>query len=193
MYPFGWGFIFRGWSGDSMLLRNVVTGMPLISPTDPACAKAQAAWPLQRTRQCDTPMRLPASGGVLIDDAAESCTWKNSSAVFANLWPFCKGRGQPQNLLTGSVIGLTVQASQFHGVRSVVSLTGNDPEALRQLTFTGNNLMDPLGELGFVHNGSFGSTARCSFVFPCVDCICSNNVNTQQGAYTDREMRDSRR
>jgi hypothetical protein len=43
LYPFGWGFILRGWSGDSLLLRNVVTGMPLL---DPASEGAN------RRRQC---------------------------------------------------------------------------------------------------------------------------------------------
>jgi hypothetical protein len=177
LYPFGWGVILRGWSGDSLLLRNVVTGMPLIDPGAPACANAKVAWPQQPTRQCDAPMRLPASGGILLDNAAESCGWENSSAVFANLWPFCKGRDNPQNLLTGNAIALTVHASQFHGVRAVLSLTGKDPHALRQLTFSDNNLMDPLGEaLGFVQQQQ---GPGCNFSFPCDSCVCSNNVNTQ--------------
>eukprot|EP01047_Picozoa_sp_COSAG01_P085855 COSAG01_NODE_19043_length_1034_cov_4.252406_1_plen_137_part_00 len=120
-----------------------------------------------------------AAGGLLLDNAAESCGWENTSAVFANLWPFCKGRNDPQNLLTGNAVALTVQASQFHGVRSVLSLTGKDPDALRQLTFRDNNLMNPLGEqLGFVQQQ--GGGPGCNFSFPCDHCVCSNNINTQR-------------
>ena len=89
LYPFGWGFIFRAWSGDSLLERNTITGMPLIDPANPDCEKAKAAFPGQPERQCDEKMRLPASGGVLIDNVAETCSWPNQSAVFGGLWPQC--------------------------------------------------------------------------------------------------------
>ena len=48
IYPFGWGFILRGWSGNSLLLRNTVTGQPISS--GPGCALAKIAYPTQPTR-----------------------------------------------------------------------------------------------------------------------------------------------
>jgi hypothetical protein len=38
-----------------------------------SCDKAKAAWPGEPTRHCDAKARTPASGGVLIDNAADSC------------------------------------------------------------------------------------------------------------------------
>ena len=175
LYPFNWGVILRGWSGDSLLQRNVFTGMPLIDPHNPNCAKARVAFPSEPSRQCDPIMRLPASAGILIDAAAESCTWANCSAVFPNLWPNCLGHSNPKNLLTGNPNAVTVESCQFHGVRSVVARTGSDPAVPRQLTFRGNNLMNPLGELGFRSDGHGGD--GCNFTFPCVRCVCYNNVN----------------
>ena len=169
LYPFGWGFIFRAWSGDSMLLRNVVTGMPLHGPQDPGCEQARKAFPGQPERQCDEPVRLPASGGVLIDNEAESCGWENQSAVFAGLWPQCPGliRGQ------GHATALSLLSGQFHGLREAVASNGEGAKGSRQVTLRGNNFMAPLGVTGF---RSTGAASECELEFPCELCVCENNI-----------------
>ena len=121
-------------------------------------------------------MRLPSSGGVLIDNEASSCAWINESAVFSGLWPHCpseiKGRGH--------ATGLTIGQGQFHGLRSVLESLGDGPQASRQVTLRGNNLMAPLGALGFTIPDNAPSTqptsVLCEFSFSCERCFCENNV-----------------
>ena len=124
-------------------------------------------------RQCDERMRLPASGGVLVDNEASSCAWANNTAVFSGLWPHCPSEIKGQ----GHATGLTIGQGQFHGLRSVLASLGNGSQASRQLTLRGNNLMSPLGALGFTMPDPTQPTGvQCDFVFPCERCVCANNV-----------------
>ena len=127
-------------------------------------------------RQCDNHMRLPSSGGVLIDNEASTCIWPNNSAVFSGLWPHCPSQIRGR----GHATGLTIGQGQFHGLRSAVASLGNGSQTTRQLTLRGNNLMAPLGALGFTsqNDSKQGQQAnvRCEFSFPCERCLCENNV-----------------
>lgn len=122
-------------------------------------------------RQCDESLRLPASAGVLIDNEASSCGWENQSAAFGGLWPHCPSEIKGQ----GHATAISILSGQFHGLRSVIASLGNGSQTSRQIVLRGNNLMKPLGGLGFSHSDN-GSAGQCEFTFQCELCVCENNV-----------------
>ena len=84
--------------------------------------------------------------------------------------------------LKGSVhaAGLKIGQGQFHGLRSVLESLGDGPQASRQVMLRGNNLMAPLGALGFTIPDNAPSTqptsVLCEFSFSCERCFCENDA-----------------